>query len=146
MDEDAILRWLDIDRHVRITTAEQLFALAMQLREGGKVIGYVGLQFRDAQCRQAIVSAYVTRVFQQKGYATEALKAVFDFCFRTLNTHRLSAFADRRNAAALELFAKAGMRREGEFLKNRMIHGEWADTIWFGMLPEDLPPARPAAS
>ncbi len=138
MDEDGVLRWIDSDHHLRITTAEQPFTLVMQLREGGKVIGYTGLQFRDTQCQQAILSVFVAPAFWQQGYELEALKVVVKVCFQTLNTHRLSSFADSRNTAALELYAKAGMRREGAFLKNRMVRGEWVDTIWFGMLADDL--------
>jgi RimJ/RimL family protein N-acetyltransferase len=29
------------------------------------------------------------------------------------------------------------MRREGEFVKNRWLHGEWANSIWYAALAEE---------
>jgi RimJ/RimL family protein N-acetyltransferase len=140
LDEDGVLRWLESEGHIRLTTPDQIFTLAIQLRQEEKVIGHIGLQFRDAQCQQANVTVYVARAFQQRDYALEGLKSVCSFCLHTLNAHRLTTHADSRNTAALELYERAGMKREGHFRKNRMIRGEWVDTVWFGMLAEDLHP------
>jgi RimJ/RimL family protein N-acetyltransferase len=32
---------------------------------------------------------------------------------------------------------KAGLRREGEFLKNRWLHGEWTDSVYYAALREE---------
>ena len=29
------------------------------------------------------------------------------------------------------------MRREGEFVKNRLLHGEWINSLWFALLAEE---------
>ena len=35
-----------------------------------------------------------------------------------------------------------GMRREGEFLKDRFLNGEWVDTVWLAMLSEECAKSR----
>ena len=35
------------------------------------------------------------------------------------------------------LFEKLGLRREGEFLNDNMLHGEWVNTVWYAALAEE---------
>jgi aminoglycoside 6'-N-acetyltransferase len=72
--------------------------------------------------------------FQRKGFASEALEALLGFCFEGIKLHRVSAACDSRNTAACRLFDKIGLRREGEFLKDSLLHGEWVDTVHYAAL------------
>lgn len=51
--------------------------------------------------------------------------------------HRMTASCDSRNIAAQRLFAKVGMRREGEFRKDQFVSGAWANTVWHAILAEE---------
>ena len=53
LDEDAILKWLESDPHVKLTTPDQTFCLGMALRDGGKLIGYIGLRLDTPELLQA---------------------------------------------------------------------------------------------
>jgi aminoglycoside 6'-N-acetyltransferase len=137
LEEDEVLHWLESDSHARLTTPNQRFCLGMETKEGSKLIGYLGLALDDPQRLQAVISIYLNRQFQRQGYALEAVRAVLDFCLKGIKLHRVSAACDSRDAAACRLFEKAGLRREGEFLKDHFLHGEWANTTWFGLLSEE---------
>jgi aminoglycoside 6'-N-acetyltransferase len=63
--------------------------------------------------------------------------AALGFCFEGIRLHRVTASCDSRNVAACGLFEKVGMRREGEFVKNRFSNGEWTNSIWFAALGEE---------
>ena len=65
------------------------------------------------------------------------MEALLGFCFEGLKLHRVAGWCDSRNVAACRLLEKAGFRREGEFLKNRWVHGEWTNSIWYALLEED---------
>lgn len=142
LDEDGILRWLASDAHVKLTTPDQPFFLGLELQDGGKLIGYATLNFTDPQWRQVNFSLGLNRKFQRQGYARETVAALLDFCFRGLKLHRVASWCDHRNAAGLRLWEKAGLRREGEFVKNRWVHGEWATSVWFAALAEDYFPSQ----
>jgi RimJ/RimL family protein N-acetyltransferase len=129
LDEDGVLHWLESDAHVKLTTADQTFYLGVQTQDGGKLIGYISLNFT--------VSIGLNRSFQRKGLALEAVEALLGFCFEGLKLHRVAGWSDSRNTAACRLLEKVGLRREGEFLKNRCVHGEWTNTLWFAALDED---------
>ena len=137
LDEDHVLRWLESDAHVKLTTPEQSFYLGLEVQDGGKLIGYLNLTFTDPQRLQVTFSIGLNRSFQRQGFALEAVEALLGFCFEGLKLHRVTGWCDSRNVAACRLLEKAGFRREGEFLKNRWVHGEWTNSIWYALLEED---------
>jgi len=151
MDEEQVIKWLEADKAVKLTTPNTTFFLAIQLQAAGKVIGYVSLMFIDSLRQQATFNIIVSRGFQGQGFGIEAVNALLNFCFEAISLHRVMASFDSRNASARRLFEKAGMRREGEFLKDRFLNGEWGDTVWMAMLSDEYartrsspPPRGPA--
>ena len=137
LDEDSVLHWLESDAHVKLTTPDHPFYLAIQLQDGGKLIGYLSLTFTDPQRLLVTFNIGLNRSFQRKGFALEAAEAVLEFCFEGLKLHRVTGWCDSRNTAACRLLEQVGMRREGEFLKNRWLHGEWTNSIWYALLAEE---------
>jgi len=146
LEEEETLRWLERDSQVKLTTPDQTFCLGIEVREGGKLIGYVGLQFTDQQRLQATVHILLSRSHQRKGFALEAVNALLRFCFGGIKLHRVAARCDSRNAAACKLFANVGMRREGEFVKDQpLVEGGWANSVWYAALDEEYGEAEDAA-
>jgi len=137
LDEDGVLHWLESDPHVKLTTPDQPFYLGIQVQDSGKLIGYLSLHFTDAQRLQVVFNIGLNRNFQRQGFALEAVEALLGFCFEGLKLHRVACWCDSRNAAACRLLDKVGLRREGEFVKNRWVHGEWTNSIWFAALREE---------
>jgi RimJ/RimL family protein N-acetyltransferase len=136
--EEEVLRWLERDGQVKLTTPNQVFHLAVELKDGGKLIGYLGLWFTDAQRVQATFNLCLHQGFQRKGFAREAVDALLGFCFEGIHLHRVSARCDSTNAAACRLFEHAGLRREAEFVKDTpLLAGGWVNSVWFGALAEE---------
>jgi RimJ/RimL family protein N-acetyltransferase len=122
---------------VKLTTPEQTFYLGLEVQDGGKLIGYLSLTFTDPRRVQVTFSVGLNGSFKRQGFALEAVEALLGFCFEGLKLHRVTGWCDSRNVAACRLLEKAGFRREGEFLKNRWVHGEWTNSIWYALLEED---------
>jgi len=137
LDEEAVLRWLESDPHVKLTTPDQTFFLGLTLRDGGKLIGYIGLRVAAPDLLQATITITLNPVFQKQGLALEALQRVLNFCFQEIRLHRVAATCDSRNLPAVKLLGKAGLRREGEFVKDTLIHGEWTNTLSYAALGEE---------
>ena len=138
LEEAEMIHWLESDSHVKLTTPGQAFYLGMEVQDGGKLVGYLSLILTDPQRLHAAINILVGRNHQRKGLATEAMAALFDFCFRGIKLHRVTASCDSRNVAACRLVEKAGMRREGVFLKDHFADGEWFDTVSYAVLNEDF--------
>ncbi len=137
LEEDAVLRWLESDAHVKLTTPDQTFFLALTLKEGGKLIGYAALRLSTPEPVQANVTLQLNRAFQKQGFGLEAFEGILNFCLQETKLHRVTANCDSRNSAALKLLDRAGLRREGEFVQDSLLHGEWINTVCYAALREE---------
>ncbi len=146
LGEEEVLGWLETDRHVKLTTANQPFYLGIQLPDGGKLVGYATLSFAEPQRLQAELRVTVGRGHQRTGLATEAVAVLLSFCFDGIALHRVTARCDPRNLAAGRVCDKVGLRREGVFQQDHLLNGEWADTAWYAMLNEEYRAADNAAA
>jgi RimJ/RimL family protein N-acetyltransferase len=138
-DEEEATRWLENDRKVKLTTADQTFTLGIQVRNSGKIIGCVGLKFTDFEFLEAMISADSSSNDQYKDFVREAIAAVLGFYFKDLRLHRVIARTGGTDDKDCQLFEAVGMRREGEFVKSYRAAGKWLNTIWFAMLDEEYP-------
>lgn len=138
MDEEHVLRWLESDGHVKLTTPNQAFHLGIETLNQPKLIGYLGLRFTDPQNLQVMVNIFINPKFQRQGFGTEALDALVGFCFRDLHLHRVTAHCVASHAAGTRLLEKIGMKREGLFRQDRFLHTQWTDTAWYGLLRQEF--------
>jgi RimJ/RimL family protein N-acetyltransferase len=74
------------------------------------------------------------------GYATEAVTALVDLCFGTLELRRLIANCFADNVASWRLMERIGMRRELYAVRDSLHRsGEWLDGLGYAMLAEEWP-------
>jgi len=135
LEEDDVLHWLERESQVKWTTPDQAFYLGIQAREKDKLIGYVSLSCSETL--QAALQVVLNRAFQRQGFALEAVNAALGFCFKAARLHRVTASCHGQNGPACKLCEKAGLRREGEFVKSRLFDGEWINTVSYAALEEE---------
>jgi RimJ/RimL family protein N-acetyltransferase len=132
--EETVAHWLNEDAKLRLTQPGQTLFLAMVLRTGGTLIGYVTVSLIDHAHVQAEIGVVVNRTYHRKGYAKEAVRGTLAFCFAGINVHRVVASCDSRNVAGRRLLGSAGLRQEGEFVQDQWVKGEWINTCHYGLL------------
>jgi RimJ/RimL family protein N-acetyltransferase len=111
--------------------------LVAELRRERKVIGSVRLWIVDAENRCAEVGYSFNRSYWNKGFATEAASSLLSVAFRVLNLHRVVARCDTRNTGSWRVMEKAGMRREGHFVRDKFQKGEWRDSYLYAVLAQE---------
>ena len=91
------------------------------VREQGsdRALGVVGLRRADATHEPALAGTVeILAAFQSavwgRGYATEALRAILDYAFGTLNLAHLVAVVDVPNEASHRVIARLGFTPTGE--------------------------------
>lgn len=126
--ETAIARALECYRD------ETEIRFAVELVRGREVIGTVNLHhFFDQNRRCELGYAIGSRHWGQ-GLASEALGAVLEHAFREVGLNRIEADIDPRNDASGRLLEKFGFRKEGFMPQRWLVHGEFADTTFYGLL------------
>jgi len=129
--------FIEEQSHIDPDTPGTWFQLAIVLKDGNQLIGDCGIHFFPDNILQAEIGCSLSPKFQGRGFASEALESVFSFLFETLGKHRVTASADSRNKASIELMERIGMRREAHFRLSYWCKGEWTDDIIYAMLDED---------
>ncbi len=120
-----------------IDTPDSWFQRAIRLREGGELIGDLGIHFPAEVGDSVEIGISVAPGFHGMGIATEALQAVFDLIFGRLERHRIHASVDPRNTASIGLLRSLGMRQEAHHRESLWLHGEWVDDVVFALLARE---------
>jgi [ribosomal protein S5]-alanine N-acetyltransferase len=76
-------------------------------------------------------------LYHQKGYASEAAKAIVDYGFNTMKLHRIIATCQPENTSSYRVMEKIGMRREGYFKKCIPTEKGWWDEYYYAILKEE---------
>lgn len=103
----------------------------------GYFVGLFGLVLGKPRFRNLEMWFKFHPNYWNRGYATEAVKNVLEFCFNELNMHRVEAGCATGNRASARVMEKAGMTREGIKRKNLPIRGEWVDAYMYSILKEE---------
>ena len=74
---------------------------------------------------------------RKKGYATNAIKLINDYCFETLGLNQVYSSVPSSNLASQQLFKSLGFTQTG-YRKQWLKRGkEWDDVIYFQLLSAD---------
>ena len=106
------------------------------VREKGLCVGRVMLSV-NRRFRTGTVAYYLAESTWGKGYMTEILRRVIDFCFDDLGLNRVEADHFARNPASGRVMEKAGMTREGLMRQKYCKDGEFLDAVLYAVLKED---------
>jgi RimJ/RimL family protein N-acetyltransferase len=109
--------------------------LAVIERASGELVGHMAfhpwLGARE-------IGWVIGRPHQQRGYATEAARALVAHAFETLGAHRVVATCQPQNIASWRIMEKLGMRREAHFRQHLpRPNGEWWDEYFYALLAQD---------
>lgn len=110
-------------------------AVAAVQRESGKMIGYI--LFNQTFAGVYEIGWFFNRNYWRNGYAYESCKAVMDYAFDSLDTHKI--FAETTDEIkSVNLMKKLGMKLEGiQRSQVRDGSGNWADLYLYGILEKD---------
>ncbi|MHA7136534.1 GNAT family N-acetyltransferase [Rossellomorea arthrocnemi] len=115
----------------------------IELKDDGDLIGEIDLYDFDQSTGNCEVSYSIGYDWWNKGYGTEALRAVVEFAFIHMNAHKLSAAHNTDNPASGRIMEKAGMKKEGVIRHMiRNAKGQYKDCAVYGLLKEDSPFGR----
>lgn len=81
--------------------------------------------------RGAHIGYWIDRAYANRGYTTQAVEAVTDFGFKTLNLHRIEINIRPENLPSIRVAEKAGYQLEGARPRYLHINGSWRDHVCY---------------
>jgi ribosomal-protein-alanine N-acetyltransferase len=116
---------------------ENLTTFAIIRQSDSRMVGTIGLVWRDLETNTAEVGFSIARECWGKGLMTEALDAFLRYAFVQMGLSRVEAQHDLRNPASGRVMEKAGMRLEGRMRGRLYYKGERADAVLYAALREE---------
>lgn len=106
-------------------------------KTSNQFIGLAGMTPGKAKYRSAEIWYKIMPQERGKGYASELSKTLIQFCFNTLNFHRVEAGCAVDNAASVKVLEKSGMKRKGRRRQTLPLSGGWSDNFEYAILDTD---------
>ncbi|PKB20992.1 GNAT family N-acetyltransferase [Janthinobacterium sp. 64] len=97
--------------------------LAVVLRDGGRLVGTVGLNAISPQHRTAEIAYDLSPAVWGQGVATAIVNAVVDWGFQCLGLLRIQAAVLESNARSIRVLERCAFEREGYLRSYRQIRG-----------------------
>lgn len=126
-----------LNNWIRSIHAKECFIFKITNKETKAFIGLFGIKIGKQNYRSAEVWYKLHPKYWNKGFASEALNTVLNFCFNELKLHRIEAGCATGNVASIKVLEKAGFICEGQKRKILPIRGKWVDNYFYAILEED---------
>ena len=128
-----------------IMTADQDIFTAKQLRlmidktetDGKKCIGAIDLFDFDPVNKRAGIGILINENDRNKGFASEALRLLIQYCFSTLELHQLYCNIESTNTGSLKLFQNQGFEIAGKKRDWIRKNSQWTDEYFLQKLHQE---------
>lgn len=125
---------LNTDHDLFTTKQLRLMIDWHQSPEGTISVGSIDLFDFDPFHKRAGVGILIDSKVRNKGFATEALRLLIDYCFNTLVLHQLYCNIEITNIESIRLFEKSGFERCGIKKDWLMRNGKWTSEILYQLI------------
>ncbi|MDZ4677202.1 MAG: GNAT family protein [Oligoflexia bacterium] len=118
-------------------TRRYKFDFSVVDKKTSKVIGGVGLRRESETSSVGSIGYAIHPLYQNLGFATEAVNALYEFGFNALKLQVLWATADVLNNASYKVMEKSGMKRVGLILRHKEFKMAWHDSYRYEITSVD---------
>ncbi|WP_436951769.1 GNAT family N-acetyltransferase [Staphylococcus shinii] len=101
-----------------------------------KVIGTIQLAIDEGN-KSAEIEFIIHPNYWNNGIATNIAKTIIKYAFKVLKLNRVWASIDSNNIAARMVLQNLEMKLEGVFRENRLVGGEYSDTLNYAILKSE---------
>ena len=118
-DVESRLKWISwVHKKYSVATkTDARIMLAVTEKTDGKIIGMVGIGNKEEVDNEIEVAYFISEKYSNKGYTSEAAKAIVKWSFDTLKLDYLIAIVELDNYPSQKVIEKCGFKR----LETRMI-------------------------
>lgn len=109
---------------------------AIELKESKKLIGNISLMLNKINHR-AEIGYWIGEEFWNKGYCSEAMKAVIRYGFTSRVINKITCRHIMTNPASGKVMKKSGLVQEGYLKQDIYKNGHYFDTLVYGILKSD---------
>lgn len=120
----------DLKSYLELIEKNKIFAWAIVIKDINKHIGNIKIDPVDYKHKYGEYGIMLgDKNFWGKGYAKEASKKIFLYCFEKLDLRKINLGVLSENTKALKLYETIGFVKEGVYKKHKIFKGVYCDEI-----------------
>ena len=149
--DEKVTRYLAFDPHKSLGETRTILAqwvmeydelnnyqYAVELQNTGELIGSITVRITNEKSKRAEAGYCIGVKYWNRGYASEALRALIHYMFYDVGINRIEAFHSVNNPASGKVMQNAGMYREGTCRQKYMSNQGYQDCDTYGLVREDF--------
>ena len=109
----------------------------IEYKATGRIIGTIGFMWIQRENAAAEAGYSLSRAYWNQGIMTEALRALIEFGFGSMNLTRIEAQHETDNPASGAVMRKCGMQHEGTLHQRMLNKGKFVDVELYAVLRRD---------
>ncbi len=134
---DSVVEWIKkTEHHNKHSDDDHIYTFSIYSKQINQPIGIIGLETKTLN-NNAEVGYWLSQEFWNQGFMTEALKAVINFGFKTLNLNKIYAEHMLTNPASARVMKKAGMQYQARLVQEVKKEGDYLDVESYYILQQD---------
>lgn len=126
-----------INSHNDIYTDKQLRLMIELIKNSNQPIGSIDLFDFDPKNLRAGIGILIAEKYRSKGYGSEALDTVIEYCRKVLNMHQLYCNIGEDNPESLKMFEKKGFKIIGKKEQWIRKNDKWIDEFMLQLVFEE---------
>lgn len=127
-----------LDKYISSYEKSDYYRWAIILKETNECIGQIAYFLVDNKNHFAEIEYCIGSLFQKKGLATEATKAVIKYGFDRMNLHKVQICHKSINIPSRKVIEKCGLIYEGTLRHFFYDDGKYIDRLYYSILKEEF--------
>ncbi len=126
-----------LDKYISSYQRSDYYRWAIIEKESGICIGQIAIFLVDNKNHFCEIEYALGSTFHRKGYATEAVRSILDFCFNKVNFHKVQVCHKEGNFASQGVIKKCNFTYEGTLRDFFFMDGKYVNRLYYSMLKDE---------
>lgn len=126
-----------LDKYIGNYEHNDFYRWAVIETASGSCIGQIAFFLVDSKNHFAEIEYCIGTEFQQRGYATEAAKAVIRYGFEAIRLHKVQICHRSNNLPSKRVIEKCGFTYEGTLRDYFYIDGKYFDRLYYSIIRDE---------
>lgn len=127
-----------LDKYIHSYEKNDFYRWAITLKKTDECIGQIAYFLVDSNNHFAEIEYCIGSLFQRKGFATEATKAVIQYGFDKIHLHKVQICHKSINLPSRKVIEKCGFTYEGTLRDFFYQDGKYIDRLYYSMLRDEF--------
>jgi RimJ/RimL family protein N-acetyltransferase len=133
--QDRIVTGIEKEKEVLENMSKKGYNFVIVLEENDELIGGISFQYVNNIDKTAEIGLFIGEEDKRgHGYGPEAIKALMNYGFKTLNLQNIELIVYEYNEIAIKAYKKIGFKEYGRRSKSKYYEGKFYDTIYMEYL------------